>query len=646
MPATSSTPIHNVILGTAGHIDHGKTALLHRLSGIDADRLPEEKMRGMTIDLGFAPYQVENGPRVGFIDVPGHEKFIKNMVAGATGIDLVLLVIAADDGVMPQTREHLEIMKLLGLEHGLIVLTKIDLVDADMRELATEDAREAVAGTFLEDAPIHPVSSVTGEGFEALTEVLHRKIFEVKPRSTEGLFRMPIQRVFSSRGFGTVITGVPLSGQAAPGDTLEVLPLEKTGRVRGVQAYMGSTDRARAGQSSALNLSDLDYKEVHRGMVLATPDFFESTRILEARFQLLESQSRPLRHLTTIRFHCGTSEVLGKICLLEGKQVEPGRSTLVQLRLDEPVVVAPGDRYVLRLHSPMITVGGGEILDRSRWRLKQGRDFVIEKLVEKEQALNSPRRRVLSTLLEAGFETFTEAEVPRRVGLPPDIVREVVAELLEEGALRPASREGHHLVSRSFEDGLERLERAAREFFEKNPRRLLMPRTALRSALKGQELFFNDLLAALVESNRLEIVHGDHVRWAFHEPRLSEKESSFREALIAAYRETPFTPPKVEEVAESESFEISRAEGIAALLVEEGELVRIAEGILLHREAIESGREKLRELLEERGQMTASEARETLGSSRRFLIPLLELYDREGFTIRRGDVRELRKSSR
>ncbi|MGH2627998.1 MAG: selenocysteine-specific translation elongation factor, partial [Anaerolineales bacterium] len=361
--------IHNVVIGTAGHIDHGKTTLVEKLTGINPDRLPEEKERGMTIDLGFARLQLPGGQRVGIIDVPGHERFVKNMVAGATGIDLVLLVVAADDGVMPQTREHLEIMSLLDLRHGVIAVTKIDLVDPDLRELVVEDVRETVKGTFLEGAPVLPVSAATGEGIDRLRQALYDAVGRIRPRDAAGVFRMPIQRIFSSKGFGTVLTGIPVSGQVAVGDSLEVVPLGKTGRVRGIHAYQEATDLARAGHSSAVNVTDIEYREVHRGMVLAHPGYFRGTRMVEARFRYLARAARPIETLTAIRFHTGTAEILGRIHLLEGKRLSPGETGFVQFRLDEPVVVAPGDRYVARLHSPMETIGGGEVLDRSRFRL-------------------------------------------------------------------------------------------------------------------------------------------------------------------------------------------------------------------------------------------------------------------------------------
>ena len=331
--------IINVILGTAGHIDHGKSKLVERLTGLDPDRLPEEKARGLTIDLGFAPLRLKGGQQVGIIDVPGHERLIKNMVAGATGIDLVLLVVAADDGVMPQTREHLAIMHLLGLKQGIVVINKIDLVEEDLRELVKEEVRETLKGTFLEDAPVLEVSALTGAGVDELLAEIHSRVSSLEPKPSTGIFRMPIQRVFSSKGFGTVVTGVPLQGQTTTGETLEVVPLGKTGRVRGIHAYGEPTDLARAGHSSAINLTDIDYKTVARGMVVTQPGYFRGSTMFEARFHYLPSCRRALIHQSSIRLHVGTVEGLGKIYLLEKKALQPGEDAYVQFRLREPVVL-------------------------------------------------------------------------------------------------------------------------------------------------------------------------------------------------------------------------------------------------------------------------------------------------------------------
>lgn len=643
--ASKAQKIHNIILGTAGHIDHGKTALIERLTGINADRLPEEKDRGMTIDLGFARYEIEGGRRVGIIDVPGHERFIKNMVAGASGIDIVLLVVAADDGVMPQTREHLEIMSLLGIEHGIVVVTKKDIVSEDLLELAVEDVRETVEGTFLETARVVTVSSISGEGIEELRGILNSMIEDVPRRKTEGLFRMPIQRVFSSKGFGTVLTGVPVSGSAIPGDTLEVLPLGKSGRVRSIQAYMSAAEKAQAGQSSAVNVSDIDYKKVHRGMVLTTPEFFRSSSMLEAKLSCLASNTRALRHLSRVRFHCGTAEVLGTLYLLEARAVEPGQTMFVQLRLEEPVVTVPGDRFVLRLHSPMITVGGGEIIDQSRWRLKQGKDFVIESLKDKEIALDSPQKRLLILINDRGFDAFPEDQVARESGLSLEESHVLLQNLLDQGQLFNSSRQGLFISRQRFDEALIQAHNSAKDFFHKNPRRLLMQKISLRNDLKSHDVFFQDLLATLEKDKKLRVVRGEHLQWAFHTPKLSQAESKFRKSFLAALEATPFTPPGANEIAAEENLTPAQVESIVSLLVEEGLTVKIANGIFFHAGAINDAKERLRSHLKKAGSMTASEAKNVLQSSRKYMIPLLEYFDQEGLTVRRGDVRELREPS-
>ena len=634
--------IHNVVIGTAGHIDHGKTTLVEKLTGINPDRLPEEKERGMTIDLGFSRFALPSGQRVGIVDVPGHERFVKNMVAGATGIDAVLLVVAADDGVMPQTREHLEIMGLLDLRHGLIALTKIDLVDRDLRDLVVEDVRQTVKGTFLEKASIVPVSSATGEGINGLRAELSRLASSIEPREATGVFRMPIQRVFSAKGFGTVVTGIPVSGRAAIGDTLEVVPLGATGRVRGIHAYGEATDLSRAGHSSALNLSDLDYKEVHRGMVLAQPDYFQATSMVEARFHHLKRALRPLQHLSEIRFHTGTAEILGRIHLLEQKTLAPGESALVQFRLEEPVVVAPGDRFVARLHSPMETLGGGEVLDSSRHRLKSGKSFVIEGLLKKEEALSSRRLQIVNALSAGGFTVVSEKDVAMASGMSQEEARTLVAELAAESTLVPSSRGGLWMLRARFDEAIARSRKEAESFFAKNPRRLLMERVHLRGALKAHDAFFQDLLAALDRDGIARTVRGEFLEWTGHKPRLSPKEQSARDELVKALGASPLMPPSPREAAQARGIDDATARAVTELLVEEGEIVKIAEDVYFHRDALEEARRRLRQLLEKEGSMTASSAKTVLASSRKYVIPLLEHFDREGFTMRHGDVRQLR----
>ena len=352
-----------IILGTAGHIDHGKTALVRALTGIDTDRLKEEKERGITIELGFAHLELPGGQHLGVVDVPGHEKFVKNMVAGATGIDIVALVIAADEGVMPQTREHMEICTLLGVRHGLVALTKVDLVDEEMLELAQEDIREFARGSFLEDAPILPVSAVSGQGLPEFIAALDRLSRQVPDRPASSLFRLPVDRVFSMKGFGTVITGTLVSGRVQVGDPIMIYPTGITSKVRGIQVHNLSVNAAEAGQRTAVNFQGLDKEAIRRGDVLASPLALKPSYMVDVHFRYLASTTKPMKNRTRVRFHTGTSEILGNLILLEQDELAPGRETVAQLRLDAPVAVVKGDHFVVRSYSPVRTTGGGQVLN-------------------------------------------------------------------------------------------------------------------------------------------------------------------------------------------------------------------------------------------------------------------------------------------
>ncbi|MBN1441140.1 MAG: selenocysteine-specific translation elongation factor [Planctomycetes bacterium] len=633
--------ICNIVLGTAGHIDHGKSSLVKRLTGIDPDRLPEEKERGLTIDLGFASFLLPDGRRVGIVDVPGHERLIKNMVAGATGIDLVLLVVAADDGVMPQTREHLTIMEVLGLEHGVVAITKIDLVDDDLRQLVREEIREALAPTFLRAAPIAEVSSLSGEGFDELRRTLVGAIGRVRPRETGGLFRMPVQRVFSLKGFGTVLTGIPVSGSVGIGDVLEVVPLGQKGRVRGIQAYQETTDIARAGHSTAINLTDVDYRAVHRGMVLGEPGYFAASKMYEARLSYLPRRRRPLLHQSSIRLHVGTAEALGRVFLLEKKALEPGEESFVQLRLEEPVAAAPGDRFVLRLHSPMETIGGGEILSASRWRLKTGKEHILSSLRAKEEALGDAVKRILGIIEDAGYETVAERDLPVQAGRPPGEVREHLERLLEDGHVIRSQRAGQVVSARRLADAARAAGGIAARFFEEQPRRLFMETAHLRQSLHCGELFLQELLARLEAEGIVAAVDKGRVRWRDLGPRIDE-EDELRCAQIIDRLRGSFTPPSPAEMAEASGWPPEPTAELFDLLAERGDLQKIAESIYFHAETIAESRRRLREHLEREGSMTAADARNLLETTRKYIIPLLEQLDREGLTYRKGDLRMLR----
>ncbi|MGD0090332.1 MAG: selenocysteine-specific translation elongation factor, partial [Planctomycetota bacterium] len=419
--------IFNVVLGTAGHIDHGKSTLVQALTGIHPDRLKEEQERGITIDLGFAPLELSNGLCAGIIDVPGHERFIKNMVAGATGIDFVMLVVAADDGVMAQTREHLQIIQLLGVRDGLTVITKKDLVEPDYLALVLEDVKALEAGSFLESRPVVIVSCKTGEGIAELKALLEAALAQVRRRAASGPFRMPIQRVFAKEGFGTVVTGVPLSGQVAIGDTLEVLPPGHQGRVKGLHAYNHPITHGQAGHSTAVNLHgpQIDKQELTRGMVVVTPGVFLPCRLVTARLTHLPGLPRPLKHRAPVRFHAGTAEVQGKVLLLEGDLMAPGTSGWIQVLLAEPVVLAPGDRFILRHQTPMVTLGGGEVLDVAPHKRKRAQPAVFAELQQRLDCLNEPAA-LAAHILAAAEGPKTLAELCSETGLLPQQVLDIL----------------------------------------------------------------------------------------------------------------------------------------------------------------------------------------------------------------------------
>lgn len=636
----SEDSIFNVVIGTAGHIDHGKSSIVRRLTGVDPDRLPEERNRGLTIDLGFAPMTLPNGERVGIIDVPGHERFIKNMVAGASGIDLVVLVVAADDSVMPQTREHLDIMTLLGLQRGCIVVNKIDLVEEDLVDLVEEEVRELTAGTFLDGAPVYRVSAETGAGIEEFRTELFQRIEELPGRGVEGVFRMPIQRVFSAKGHGTVVTGVPVTGQVQMGDRLEILPLGQEGRVRSLQAYKVPVDRARAGHSTAINIGDIDYRDAHRGMVAATPGYFRATDMLEVKMQVLPTLRQPLRHQMAVRFHTGTVEVVGKLYLLDKKHADPGEETFAQFRLAEPIVVAPGDRYVFRQESPMMTLGGGEVLDRSAWRLKTGKQHVLESLERKEAALGSPQEYVLSILEEAPFELVERKEIAHRAGMPLDDTVGLLKSLEEDGQLLPIPG-GAWLTRHGIERGGKRVQSALDACYKADPYRVRVPKLEINQHSRLPVQFLDRLLQRMAESGEVELQAGGTVSQGGRELSLGADEEKAYEIVQAAYLGEKFSPPRLEDLADQRGESLQLLERMHNLLVDQEEIVRVTPEVTLHKEAVDEGITRLRRLFADEGPFSAARAKDVLETSRKFAIPFLEYLDRLKVTRRVGNTREV-----
>jgi len=641
MPAPS---ILALTLGTSGHIDHGKTSLVRALVGgeADTDRLKEEKARGLTIEVGYAEWRLPDGVEVGIVDVPGHEKFVRNMVAGASGMDCVLLVVAADDGVMPQTREHLQIMTLLGLRAGAVALTKIDLVDGDMRLLVEEDVRALLRGTFLEGAPFFPVSSTTGEGIPALREGLERILRTSAPRDVSGPFRMPVQRAFTVKGHGTVATGIPVSGRVRRDDRLELLPAGRPCRVRGLQVYHRDAAEAAAGHRTALNLADLDWHEVGRGDVLAEPGLFRPARIVDVRFRCTAADHGPVPHRFPVLFLTGTAEAPGRLLLLEGDAVEPGEEVLAQVALDAAVVAGPGDRFILRMPSPAATVGGGVVLGRAARRRPRRRPATLEALREAEASLGDPRARTRAALRAAGPAGGTEASLAPEAGRRPAEVRRLLEDLAAAGEAR--ALDGGLFLHAAAWDEARASVRAALEAFHREQRfRDAMRPAELRAAVRAPEEVVDAAAAALAEAGEAEALPGGRVRLAGRVAALAPGEQDALARLERSIREGGFATPREEEIPALLGLPTPRAESLLGLLVERGRVLRLRDGVLLHADAVEEGRRKVGERIRSAGGVAPADLKELLGATRKYGIPFLEHLDSTGFTLRVGDRRVLRE---
>jgi selenocysteine-specific elongation factor len=634
--------VRHVVVGTAGHIDHGKSTLVHALTGIDPDRLKEEKERGITIDIGFAHLDVGDGLTLGIVDVPGHERFVKNMLAGVGGIDLVMLVIAADEGVMPQTREHLAICQLLHVKSGLVVLTKADLADAEWLELVQEDVRGALRGTFLEGRPIVPVSSKTGEGLPALRAELATLARAVPLRGTDATFRLPIDRVFTIRGFGTVVTGTVAAGQVALDERVEVYPRALQAKVRGLQTHGQAVPRAVAGQRSAVNLQGIERVAIERGDVLSLPGLLRATFMLDATCELLPDAPAPLKPRQRVRFHIGTSEVMARVHLLDGAELEPGGHAYVQLRLEASVVALPRDRYVIRSYSPMVTIGGGMLLDVAPAKARRA-PGLIARLRVLEQG--TPEAVVEEHLRRVGPSGARLVDLRARTPFGPDALRAVLGGL--------AARERVLIVDREWYVHVDAAERLREEalaalaaFHAREPLKPGMSKEELRTRLGGvEERVFLHLLDRVAAAGLLA-VEKDKVRLASHEVRLDARQRGVLERLEAEFREAGVAPPSLEEAFGKLGLTRVDDQALAQVLVDERRLVRIREGLYLHAEPLRQAESRVVAFLRERKEITPQDVKDLLGITRKYAIPLMEYFDTQRLTVRVGDKRVLREAPR
>ncbi len=618
----------HVIVGTAGHIDHGKTALVKALTGIDTDRLEEEKRRGISIDLGFAHLELGDDLRLGFVDVPGHERFVKNMLAGAWGIDLVLLVVAADESIKPQTREHFEICRLLGIRRGLVALTKADLVERDLLELVRLEVEEFLAGSFLQGAPVLAVSSVTGEGLAELRQALAEMAARTPEKDATRHFRLPVDRSFSMRGFGTVVTGTLISGSVAREQELEAHPGRQRLRVRGIQVHGRPVERALAGQRTALNLAGAEPAELPRGTVLTAPGLFAAVRELDCRLELLPS-ARPLKHRAPVHFHAGAAEVEAEVRLLEGQTLAPGAQAWARLLLREPVLVLPGDRFIIRMFSPVVTIGGGLVVDIAGRRYRRG-EPAGERL--STLAWAGAAQRIALLVREAPYGMSAASLIARTGWMPAEIEQ--------------AAREAGLLVLRKPEPWLadplwaQRATAALREaladFHRRNPLQPGMPKQELRGRLLPGAPSF--LLDALIEHSAGALVpEGDIVRLAAHRVRFAQQEEQALAAIEQAFLAAGLAVPATAEVLAKSGLPPARARELLQILIRRGKLLRLGDELVFHADALE----QLRALLaQHRGErFSVGRFKDLTGVSRKYAIPLLEYLDRERVTRREGDER-------
>jgi selenocysteine-specific elongation factor len=627
------------VVGTAGHIDHGKTSLVKALTGTDTDRLPEEKARGITIDLGFAFLEDADGLTIEIVDVPGHERFVKNMLAGVGGIDLAMLVIAADEGVMPQTREHLAICSLLRVRTGLVVLTKTDTVEADWIELVRDDVAGLVRGTFLESAPIVAVSAKTGEGIEELKAALRRLAGTVPSRGTEQLARLPIDRVFTIKGFGTVVTGTLAAGALAVDDRVEVFPRGLVAKVRGLQTHGHPVERALAGQRTAVNLQGLERAAVERGDVVGHAGTLLATSLVDGTLELLKDAPRPLKTRDRVRFHTGTSEIMARVLLFEVTELAPGARAYARFRLEAPLVALPGDRFVVRSYSPIVTIGGGTLLDvdPGRMRVKAPARVAHLRVLETDTA----EAVVEEHVRHAGVAGVRFGALVARVPFGPPRTRALLDALVAAGRVAAVDREWFlHL------DAITRLRTAIlaalEQFHRAQPLRPGMSREELRGRGGGADDRVFTHVLALLDAEGAVRVDRDKVRLGSHEVRLTPEQQTVVDRVEREFREAAAAPPSAADALGRAGVRGDEDHDLFQVLLESRRLVRVKENLFFHADALDAIQDKLVALLHERKEIGPADIKDLLGISRKYAIPLLEFFDNRRVTTRVGERRVLR----
>jgi selenocysteine-specific elongation factor len=650
-----SARMKSIIVGTAGHIDHGKTALVKALTGIDADRLEEEKRRGITIDLGFAHMELPgaNGEtlRLGFVDVPGHERFVRNMLAGVGGIDLVLLVIAADESIKPQTREHFDILQLLGVRRGITVLTKSDAVDADMLDVVRMEVEEFLRGSFLEGQPIVAVSSLTGAGLDDLKRAMIAAAAEVQTRDSQALARLPIDRVFTMKGFGTVVTGTLISGTIRREDDMEVFPTGRRVRVRGVQVHGQAPENAVAGQRTALNVAGASTEDLARGMMLAPANTFVATRQLDVSLRLLASAARPLKNRVRVHFHSSTMETVGEIILLRSAGIPtsrakdaremghpdlpPGAETLARIKLADAALLLPGDRFIVRQFSPVVTIGGGVVLDAAPIRnSKEGEAEALLRAAAAGEAAEVLTRRIA----RRRYRGLTVAQAISETGWRRGVIESHLAESLAKGTILRFGDLFFHSVTMSALSSLVPQTLAA--FHKENPLVPGMGKETLREKFTLSPEVFAAVIDLFSREKKIEVT-GDLVRLPGHGVVMKDEEAESKKTIEAAFASTGLKVPALAEVIAGLKVDKGRAQKIVTLLLRDKVLIKISDELVFHRSALEDLRRQVAAFKLKSAKIDVAKFKEMTGVSRKYAIPLLEYLDRERVTRRVGDVREI-----
>jgi selenocysteine-specific elongation factor len=621
--------MRHIILGTAGHIDHGKSALVKALTGIDPDRLKEEKERGITIDLGFAYLNYPDGLTVGIVDVPGHERLVKNMLAGAGGIDLVLLVIAADEGIMPQSREHLHICNLLKIKSGLIAITKIDLVENEWIELLQDDVKKFVKGTFLDGAVIVPVSSKTMFNIDLLKEKIKEMALKVEPKPTKGLFRLPIDRVFTLKGFGTVVTGTAISGTISVDDVVEILPSNIKSKVRGLHSHGKSIQAAYAGQRVAINLQGVDKESLKRGDSVLTPARFTTTKTIDANVELL-TDAPTLKSKSLIHLHLGTSDTTARIILYGRDELRSGDRCYCQFRLQEPLIAMSGDRYIIRRFSPVETIGGGDVLDPSARR--RGKKEGIDDLKIFESGTLS--EKIATKIKKAGIYGMTTSHIDGWIKAETSLIRDSLDSLIDKNLLKQFDDFLlHNNIYLSFKEAVKN---TVNDFHKKNPLKPGISKEELRAKLNVDPRLFNNLIGSIKDI----LLEKEIIRLSTFGVSLSRSDESLKLKILDILEKDSFKPPTKEELYHSLKLEQKHLSDILKLMVKEGNLVRINDSLYITFSTYGKMIENLKKFFSRKPEMTVAEFRDVLETSRKYALPFLEYLDSNNITLRVGDIRK------